>query len=349
MLNYNNDYWEEIKNIVSLMRNPEALSDKSILITGATGMICSTVVDILWFIKKHNNINISVSLAGRDEKKMIVRFPFMEKDDYHFFEFDTSLDYKIFDRFDYIIHGAGNADPNAIMKEPVETILTNVLGLKSLFGLLKDKNARLVFISSSEVYGRNIGDKPIKEDEYGFVDILNPRACYPNAKRISETMCAAFKEEYGKDSVIVRPGHVYGPSISNKDSRASAEFTRKAFIGEDIVLKGTGEKVRSYVYTLDCASAIITVMLYGDSLNAYNISNPDSVVSIKEFATQMATEANVDLKCEMTDTVIDKSGNLMDNSSVDSKKLLSLGWKPYYNLEKGVKSTLKYYVEGSDL
>ena len=345
MIRYSNEYWNDIAKSVASIRDIYSLDGKDILITGATGMICSTVTDILWYTADKKSVDISITLAGRSLDKIRKRFPYMKKEDLKFLKFDTVFDENITEKYDLIIHGAGNADPASIMREPVETVLANVSGLSSLFSLLKDGVSRLLFISSSEIYGRNVGDKPLKEDDYGFVDILNPRACYPNAKRISETLCAAFKEEYGKDSVIVRPGHVYGPSVSDRDSRASAEFTRKAFSGEDIVIKSTGEKLRSYIYTLDCASAIITVLLKGDSLNAYNISNPDTVVSVKEFAIAMAEAGGVGVSFEENNKESVRSGNLMDNSSVDPGKLLELGWRPLYDLKKGVEATLKHFVK----
>lgn len=349
MLDYSKEYWDDIAKTAYAIRNTDKLSGKSVLVTGATGMICSTVADILWYLRKNVFPDIKIILAGRSEEKIRSRFSYAAEGDFDYFEFNTAAVDNTSDGYDYIIHGAGNADPAAIMKEPVETILTNVSGLRSLFSLLKNTDSRLLFISSSEVYGRNLGDHPIKEDDYGYVDILNPRACYPNAKRISETLCAAFKEEYGKDSVIVRPGHVFGPSVSDKDSRASAEFTRRVHAGDDIILKSSGEKIRSYVYTLDCASAIITVLLNGESLNAYNISNPDTTASIKEFAMQMAKESGVSVRFELRDGETARSGNLMDNSSVDPGKLMSLGWEPLFDLETGIRATLKHYVKESGL
>lgn len=116
------------------------------------------------------------------------------------------------------------------------------------------------------------------------MDILNQRASYPSAKRASETLCIAYGIEYGVDTVIVRPGHIYGPSITESDSRASAQFTRNVVAGKDIVMKSAGTQVRSYCYTLDCASAVLTVLLNGQTGNAYNISNKNSICTISDIA-----------------------------------------------------------------
>ena len=345
MLNFSKEYWEDIKKAAGNIPDISGLYKKNVFITGATGMICSTVADMLWYLNDKEKAGIRLVLAGRKAERIKKRFPYMKDGDYVFMHFDTSDVSASDERFDFIIHGAGNADPKAIMEEPVETILTNIIGLHNLFGLLKDNDSRMLFISSSEIYGRNMGSGSQSEEDYGFVDILNPRSSYPNAKRISETLCAAYKEEYGKDSVIVRPGHVYGPSVTDRDSRASAEFTRRVAGGKDIVLKSDGRKVRSYVYTADCASAIITVLLKGESTNAYNISNPDTSVSIKKFAEVMADAGGVDVVFD-TETVQDKrSGNMMDNSAIDPGRLCSIGWKPEFDLESGIRATLRDYIK----
>ena len=159
------------------------------------------------------------------------------------------------------------------------------------------------------------------------MDILNPRACYPSSKRAAETMCATYQEEYGVDFVVVRPGHIYGPTITESDSRASAQFTRLAVKGKDIVMKSAGTQLRSYTYTLDCASAIIAVLTCGGMGEAYNISNSNSIVTIREFAECMTEISGVKLIFEQSSNKEKRSYNLMDNSSLNSEKLESLGWR----------------------
>lgn len=216
--------------------------------------------------------------------------------------------------------------------------------MKSLLEIAKDiQGSRLLYISSSEVYGRKDENRPYLESDYGYVDILNPRACYPSSKRVAETMCAAYHEEYGVDFVVVRPGHIYGPSITDTDSRASAQFTRKAVAGEDIVMKSAGNQLRSYTYTLDCASAILTVLLKGKCGEAYNISNSQSVVTIRELAECIAETAGVNVVFEQATDQEQKSYNMMDNSSLDSSKLESLGWHGFFDMKKGIEATLEYY------
>lgn len=346
MIKYSESYWEEVQQVVSGIPNIAKLFGKCIMITGATGMICSSVAELLFWLNKKSNANIRIVLAGRNRERMQQRFySFKEGIDYSFLEYDATKENVIGLSPDYIIHGASPADPASFIKEPVETMFANMIGLKSLLDIAKENpKTRLLYISSSEVYGNKNESRPYHESDYGYVDILNPRACYPSSKRAAETMCAAYREEYGVDFVVVRPGHVYGPSITETDSRASAQFTRKVVDRENIVMKSAGTQLRSYTYTLDCASAILTVLLKGKCGEAYNISNPQSVVSIREMAEYMAKATGVKVVFEQASDLEKRSYNMMDNSSLDSSKLEDLGWRGRYGIEEGVVSTLNHYI-----
>ena len=345
MINYSESYWEEVHLVVSCIPDIAKLFGKSVLITGATGMICSAVTELLFWLNKESNANIHIILAGRSRERTQQRFYcYKEGKDYSFLEYDATKGNGVDVSPDYIIHGASPADPASFIKQPVETMFANLIGLKSLLDTTRENaRTRLLYISSSEVYGKKEENRPYHESDYGYVDILNPRASYPSSKRAAETMCAAYHEEYGVDFVVVRPGHIYGPTITDKDSRASAQFTRLAAQGENIVLKSAGTQLRSYCYTLDCASAILTVLLHGECSEAYNISNSQSIVSIRELAECIAKVAGVEVVFQQASGEEQKSYNLMDNSSLDSTKLQSLGWNGCYSLIKGVESTVKYF------
>lgn len=345
MIKYSESYWEDVQEVISGIPDITELFGKSVMITGATGMICSAVAELLFWLNKESKANISIVLAGRNQERMQQRFYcFKEGKDFSFLEYDATKDFVSKESYDFIIHGASPADPASFINHPVETMFANMIGLSSFLDIAKENPpTRLLYISSSEVYGKKDESRPYLESDYGFVDILNPRACYPSSKRAAETLCAAYHEEYGVDFVVVRPGHIYGPSITETDSRASAQFTRKAKAGENIVLKSAGTQLRSYTYTLDCASAILTVLLKGECGEAYNISNSHSIVTIRELAECMAKTAGVKVVYEQASDSEQKSYNLMDNSSLDSSKLEGLGWNGCYGLERGIIATYKYY------
>ena len=339
-------YIEDIENVCKFNLPWQKLDGKTVLITGATGLICSCVADIILFKNKFG-ANIKLILAGRDREKTVARFkPFAESKDYIFTYFDaisgTMPDIKF--NVNYIIHGASNAHPAKFSEQPVETMLANLIGTNALLKMaVKNNFDRFLYISSSEVYGKKQGSEPYSETDYGYVDILNPRACYPSSKRTAETLCAAYSSEYGVDCVTVRPGHIYGPTMTENDSRASAQFVRNAVNGENIVMKGTGTQLRSYCYVTDCALAILIVLLKGKRGEAYNISNHNSIVTIRQMAEAVANAGNVKLVTKEASEKEKKGYNLMDNSSLDAKKLIGLGWKGRYGIEMGMEETERIF------
>ena len=334
-------YWEDLGTAATQIPNVRELHGSKILVTGATGMICSAVVDVLLYLNREFDAGILVYVAGRSEKQAAQRFgSFSTADGLNYVPYDAagrelvSVDTTL----DYIIHGASNANPALYAERPVETMLANILGLSTMFDLARAREARrLLYISSSEVYGQKDGSQPYGEEDYGYLDILNERASYPSSKRAGESLCVAYGMEYNVDSVIVRPGHIYGPSIRDSDNRASAEFTRLAARGSNVILRSKGRQLRSYCHSLDCASAILSVLLKGTHANAYNISNPNSICTMSDIAEAIATAGGVELKYDVPTSVASTTHNLMENSSLASRKLEALGWSPAFDLEHGVE------------
>lgn len=321
--------------------NLSLYSGLSVLITGATGLIGSCLADIFLSAIEKDDLAISLGLAGRNEKACRDRFAYWQNDEWVFESYDAQKPLSLSRGYDYIFHCASNAHPAAYAAEPVETAMTNVIGMHNILAFARDCNAkRVLYVSSSEVYGKKDAAIPYREDEYLFVDPLDPRSCYPNSKRLAETLCAAYEKEYGVQSVIVRPGHIFGPTSKESDSRAHAQFARCAAAGKDIVMKSAGEQLRSYCYMMDCCSAMLAVMRNGKSGEAYNISNPQSVVTIRELAEAFAANCGVGLRFENPSDA-EKSGyNRMSCSALNSEKLEALGWKGLFDLEKGVQRTI---------
>jgi len=338
-------YWEDLRTALASIPGADELRGKRVLVTGATGMICSSVVDLLIFMNRELGANITILVAGRSEQDAAGRFAGLATgaDGLVFVPYDaTASDPVVLEGdLDYIIHGASNANPALYVQQPVGTMLANILGLSVMFELAREKAAqRVLYVSSSEVYGQKEGMDPYSENDYGYLDILNERAGYPSSKRAGESLCVAYGMEYGIDSVIVRPGHIYGPSIRNSDNRASAQFTRMAFGGDDVVLKSRGHQLRSYCYSLDCASAILAVLIRGERANAYNISNPHAICTMGEIAEAIATAGGVEVVYDLPQGADTETHNLMENSSLASGKLEALGWTPEFDVERGVTRML---------
>lgn len=341
-MHYTTEYWKDVDAVTKVIPNRKALWGKTVLITGASGLICSAVTDILSFMNREQDAAIRIILAGRSGQRIQNRFSWArEGRDYTFLPFDATQGAISTTYADYIIHGAGNADPASVSRQPVETMLSNILGLNALLRLAADTGTkRLLYISSSEVYGQRL-QAPYHEDDQGYVDILNPRACYPSAKRAAETLCISYGAEYGVDTVMVRPGHVYGPGMTDSDSRAASQFLRLAAAGQNIVMKSAGTQRRSHCHSLDCASAILTVLLNGEKGNAYNISNRDAISTVWQFAEAAVHSTGVEIRFETPTDQEKRSYNMMDDSTLDAEKLERLGWKGIFDLQQGVSETIR--------
>ena len=343
---YNKNYWEDVGLVIKNIPNIENLYGKKVLISGSTGMICSSVVDIISYLNCFRDANILMTLANRNEKSIVKRFSNTGLDiSYSFIKYDATQIVELDGDFDYIIHGAGSASPDFFQEYPIETIKNNVFGIYSFLNLLKRNNkGRLLYLSSSEIYGNRINNSslPFKENEYGYIDILNPRSSYPNGKRVAETICASFLKEYGTDFIVARPGHIYGPSFLPSDKKVSSQFTQQVIKGRNIVLKSSGNQVRSYCYTLDCASAILSLIINGKTGEAYNISNKNSIASIYELAKEFANCVNVKVVFQNPSDEERTAFNPMLNSSLDSTKLERLGWKGLFDLKTGVRRTIMF-------
>lgn len=342
MLIYTDEYMTDLYSIKNIVPNIEVIKQKKILITGAGGLICSAAVDAIMELNISEDFKTEIYVAARDEQRITSRFYKWDgRKELHFLKYDALKPIEFKDIFDFIIHGASNANPGSYSLYPVETMLSNFIGINTLLEMIKEAGAgRILYISSSEVYGKKDDRKPYTESDYQFLDILNPRACYPSSKRAAETLCACYKKEYGVDYVIVRPGHIYGPTMTESDNRASSQFPREVKAGNNIIMKSRGTQLRSYCYVLDCVSAILTVLINGFSGDAYNISNKKSIATICEMAKEFAEAAGKKIIFENASKEEFSGYNLMDNSSLSGDKIESLGWIGLYDLKTGVKKTL---------
>lgn len=346
---YDSRLWiSDLDETIAALPELNELGGNRVMVTGCTGLICSAVVDILIRWNETHDEKIGILAAGRSEMKLTDRFtPYVNENWFTFVPYDaSSTENGLTLPCDYIIHGAGNASPNKIVKEPVETMMSNFVGIKYLLDYAKEKGTkRVLYISTSEVYGRKEHNNPSKIDEYGWIDILNPRSSYSMGKCAAETMCVSYADEYGVESVIVRPGHIYGPTAVESDNRVSSAWAYAAARGEDIVMKSDGSQIRSYCYCLDSASAIIKVLIKGEKGHAYNISNPESIVSIRDMAEILAKSSDVRLKIELPTEAEKRGFNPMSNSSLDSSELLALGWKGLFDADRGFIHTVEILKE----
>lgn len=339
-MRYTGQYLQDLQLALSI-KGVGRLEGANILITGATGLIGSCIADLLLSLNSDHGYKTKVCLAGRSRNRVRDRFSHWGRNAFAFEEFDALCPNALQGGYDLIVHCASNAHPAVYAQEPVETAMANVVGTDFLLREIGRSHGRLLYVSSSEVYGEKPEAVPYREEDYLYVDILNPRASYPCSKRMAENLCASHAAEYGTDFVVARPGHVYGPTMTASDSRAHAQFARAAAAGDPVVMKSEGLQLRSYCYVIDCATALLTILLSGKRGEAYNISNSDSVVTVRQMAEAFAAAGDVDLVFELPTDVEEKGYNLMSCSALDSAKLESLGWRGRFDMCAGAARTLE--------
>jgi nucleoside-diphosphate-sugar epimerase len=321
-----------------------ALDGSTLLISGASGMVCSTIARLVITYNLSANAGIHLILVGRDLRKLEQIYSSFRDVDYAYFDaFAPDICDLSQRKINFIIHGAGNSDPQAIMSDPVSTLMGSVRGTDAMLNLAAKTGARMVYVSSSEVYGSPVvSPETFDERNAATINTTVARSCYPVGKCAGETLCSSYRDQFGVDVTSVRPGHVYGIARS-QDSHVFAQIFRAAARGKDIVLKSSGQQERSWIHSLDCASAILSVATSGGGAPVYNISSNGSDATIRHFAELTAERARVNVLFSKPNDADSRVANPIQNSTLDGSMLSALGWKPNYDLEHGIKITLEGY------
>jgi len=316
----------------------ELLSGCNILVTGATGLIGSCLVDVLM---QRPQKDYQVYALGRNERRANHRFHrYISDNSFHFVEGDVIQPLTCNFTFHYIIHAASNGSPNFFANSPVEVMKSNLFGVSNLieYGLGHGMK-RFLYVSSGEVYGSNEA-AVLDENSYGYVDILNSRSCYPSSKRAAETLAMCYAGEYGADVVVARPCHTYGPHFTESDNRVYAQFIRNVLSGEDIVMKSAGTQYRSWCYVEDCVSALLYILLKGKNGEAYNIADKNSVITIRELAEMIASIAGRKVVMQAPSDSEKKEFISIKRAVFDTAKLEALGWTVSGTMEEKLRRTI---------
>ncbi len=326
-------YWKDLKN-------------KNIIISGATGLIGSALVHVLMERNLKYNNNINIIAISRSKSKATENFKeYFKNKNFTYFEHDVNKPFGKDTAFncDYIVHGASNTHPISYANDPIGTISTNVMGTKNLLDFcLTQKNCRFVFLSSVEIYGENRGDiHKFPEDYCGYIDCNTLRAGYPESKRTGEALCQAYSAAHGVDIVIPRLSRTYGPSMSWSDSKAIAQFIKKAVRKENITLKSEGNQLYSYTYVMDAVSAILYILTAGMRGEAYNVASKESDVTLKELAQTLADLGRTEVSYEFPDKIESAGYSNATKALLNTEKLELLGWKSCYSIRDGLEETLR--------
>ena len=324
-----------------------ALADKTVFITGATGLIGSQLVLALLESNRLYDTNITVAAFIRNEQKAEAVFEDILPDEHlQFVIGDLSQPIEYAGSVDYVIHGASPTGSKFFVESPVETIQTALYGTDQLLQFARDKQVSgMVYLSSLEVYGVPSGHHDtISEADYGYIDPLSVRSSYSEGKRMVECLCASYASEYGVPVRMARLSQTFGAGVEYNDGRVFAEFARCLMEKKDIVLHTDGSTVRTYCYTRDAICAIYTILLNGADGEAYNVTNPDTVCSIKEMAELVAglePEAGISVNIEIPEDISSFGYNPQMVIRLDASKLQSIGYTPAVGMEDMFRRTIQ--------
>lgn len=327
----NTVFEEDINNIIKDF-DMSVFDGKTVLVTGATGLLGKLCVKSLL----QSGFNTQVIALVRNKEKAEQIFENTKR--LTFLVQDINQKIQTERRVDYIIHTASTTSSQDFVEKPVETIYTALNGTRNVLEFAKNKRiTSIVYLSSLEVYG--VPEKEdIKEDDYGYIDILNPRSSYSESKKMVENLCISYGSEYGVPVKIARLSQTFGAGVSKTDNRVFAQFAKAVINEENIVLHTKGETKRNYCYTADAIRGIFTILTKGEKNNAYNVANKNTYISIADMAKSLEND-KTKVVFEIDD--INRGYNPTVKICLNTEKLESLGWQAKVNLEDMFKRTIE--------
>lgn len=323
----------------------EKLRNKTVLITGASGMIGSYFVNTLITLNEKYDMNISIVSLVRNKNSFEEYI--LKNKNVVILEQDVVNEIKYDGKINYIIHAASPASPIIMKDYPFETNIANTVGTYNTLKLAIEKKVDgYLFISSREIYGQPNDNQEIftEDGPLGQVNPLIPRNGYAEGKKAAENMCISVNKEYGINTKIARLAHTYGPGMSINDGRVQADFLKNILNNEDIIMKSTGSSVRTYTYISDAVNALFKILLSSKE-TVYNVSDENSKVTIKELAeTLAAIKNNIKVRMEIPEDELNKGGNATFTLGILSSEKIrnELNWAPLYNIKEGFIRTIKY-------
>lgn len=329
----------------------ERLNKKSLLITGATGMLPSYMVYTLEELCCRGGFSCEIYLGVRNKDKAKMRFgDFLRQPFVHIFRADLTQPFEFKGRVDFIVHAASVASSDKYLTHPKEVILPNTVALVNLLEVARrQKCSGVLFFSSGAIYGHITGKDFITENDSGYLCPTEVRSCYAESKRLGEALCAAYSSEFGIKTCIARIAHTYGPTLDLNDSRVFAQFIKNVVEGHDIQMKSQGTSKRQFLYLADATDAFFRLLLLGSTGQAYNVCNCECFVSIKELA-QTVCNIFPEKKLKVIYTPRKENDTYAEDKNANDimlsdKKLRTLGWWPRTSIFAGFKRTALSFMQ----
>ena len=303
-----------------------------VLITGAAGFLGSHLCDK--FISEDFHVIAMDNLITGDLKNIEHLF---KLEHFEFYHHDVTKFVFVPGTIDYILHFASPASPIDYLKIPIQTLKVGSLGTHNLLGLAKEKDARILIASTSEVYGDPLVH-PQTEEYYGNVNTIGPRGVYDEAKRFQESITMAYHRFHGLDTRIARIFNTYGPRMRLNDGRVIPAFIGQSLRGEDLTVFGDGSQTRSFCFVDDQVEGLFRLLMSDYSL-PINIGNPGEITILdfaKEIIKLTGTEQKIIFKELPQDDPLQREPDI-------SKAKRILGWEPKVSREEGMKKTFDYF------
>lgn len=325
------------------------LQDKVLMISGATGMIGSFLIDLIMHKNESDNLRCTIIALGRNTEKAKQRFTeYWDSEYFNFCVCDINNTLNAIDKHvDYVFHAASNTHPLAYSTDPIGTVNANIIGTRNMLEYAFEHGVkRFVFASSVEVYGENRGDVNVFDEDYcGYINCNTLRAGYPESKRAGEALCQAYIAQKNMDIVIPRLARTYGPTMLMSDSKAISQFIKKGLAKEDIVLKSKGNQLYSYTFVSDAAMGILYCMLYGKCGMSYNVVGNDSDITLRELAQLIAEYAGKEVVFDLPSEKERKGYSTATKAIMNGDRIASLNWKSIFTIKTGIPETLRILSE----
>lgn len=324
----------------------ERLKGKKIAVTGATGLLGRITVLALLRANEIHRLGLSVQAFIRNEEKAKSIFGEQQSGTLQYVVTDILKEIPENVKADFLIHGASVTTSKMMVENPVETIMTAIEGTRNIMDFaVRCSMEGVVYLSSMEAYGIvDDTQKEVKEEDLGYIDILNVRSSYSEGKRMTECLCASYASEYGVNVKIARLAQTFGAGIDATEKRVFAQFARSVLKQEDIVLHTKGEKANCYCYTSDAVTGILMLLTKGEKGQAYNVANMETFCSIREMAETFIRAGGSD-KVKLVFDIpedVEKFGYAPSSiMKLNAEKMMKLGWKPEKNMEEIVLRLMK--------